>query len=146
MKTYKIETLKKEYLHTLASLAKTSLIDHWTYKQFEIELSNPLCVCFVALEENTPVGFLVLHMGEYGVIQLLAVESDYRRKGIGSALLQKAIDKAKEEKCKGVTLDVRSSNHKAIVFYKAKGFHLMHRAKNQYQNPTNDAWILGIEF
>ncbi|WP_029903975.1 GNAT family N-acetyltransferase [Prevotella sp. 10(H)] len=51
----------------------------------------------------------------------LYVRQEYRGKGIGTLLINKVIDKAKEENCNGLRWQVSEWNHPAITFYKSLG-------------------------
>ena len=52
----------------------------------------------------------------------ISVLTAYRRYGIGSQLLKKAINDCKKDKIKRIYLHVLQSNESAIEFYKAQGF------------------------
>jgi len=53
------------------------------------------------------------------------VDDAYRRQGIASALMDKAIDRAKQEKRRAVILETQSCNSGAISFYLNYGFSLI---------------------
>ena len=55
-------------------------------------------------------------------IEDLIVSPEYRGKGIGEALINGVVEKAREEGRDRVELDVEADNEKAIGFYKKKGF------------------------
>lgn len=55
-------------------------------------------------------------------LSVLAVDERFRRKGIGSLLLDHTIRTAKDNDCKSVVLDVEDSNEPAISLYRKFGF------------------------
>jgi ribosomal protein S18 acetylase RimI-like enzyme len=55
----------------------------------------------------------------------LWIDSAYRRKGIGTALMDIAVDRAKDEKRRVLMLETQSRNEGAIAFYFAYGFTLI---------------------
>ncbi|MFI5323521.1 MAG: GNAT family N-acetyltransferase [Thermodesulfobacteriota bacterium] len=55
-------------------------------------------------------------------LSMLAVDERFRRKGIGSLLLDHTIRTAKDNDCKSVVLDVEESNEPAISLYRKFGF------------------------
>ena len=55
-------------------------------------------------------------------IERIYVTKEFQGKGLGSALMNKAIDIAVTRKKSYVWLGVWERNHKAILFYKKKGF------------------------
>jgi ribosomal protein S18 acetylase RimI-like enzyme len=82
---------------------------------------------FYAIENNEvigwcdiqPKGFDVMkHVGVLGI----GVVSSHRHRGIGSRLLEAAIDNAKEKCLEKVELEVFASNTNAIKLYKKFGF------------------------
>ena len=62
--------------------------------------------------------------GEKGDVQIkeMAVRKDFHRKGIGTKLIKKAIDLAKEYYANNIVLAVRKDNPTAISFYEKNGF------------------------
>lgn len=77
-------------------------------------------------------------------IESLAVELDYRRRGIGKILLMKLIDAVRERGVTFIVLEVRPSNMAAIELYKGFGFQIVERAEDYYQD--EDAWIMARDF
>lgn len=53
----------------------------------------------------------------YALIEDIAVAKDYRKKGVGTALLHKAIEWAKENKFCGLMLETQDINVSACHFY-----------------------------
>lgn len=78
-----------------------------------------------ARQQNTIVGFL--HMipdasRRVAYIQRHVVEPNYRKQGIGTALLEQALQWARDHKLRGVMVTLSTKNHPASVFYLARGF------------------------
>ena len=66
---------------------------------------------------------IVLMMGTSGFyIQNLSVQKEYRKKGIGGALVESAVKKACDAGLKSMALDVAISNKNARIFYEARVF------------------------
>ena len=55
----------------------------------------------------------------------LVVDSKFRGRGIGSILLDHAIENAKKEECTSIILDADMNNKKIISFYKRTGFKIV---------------------
>ena len=64
----------------------------------------------------------------------LWVDNDYRRKGIATALMDIAVQRAKDEKRRVIMLETQSRNEGAIAFYFAYGFTLIGFDACAYQN------------
>jgi len=103
-------------------------------------LQNPVYgVAYLVLEENTPIGYLVIcfdysleYRGKGAWIDELFVEAAYRGKGIGTQLLDLAENASREHQAKFLHLEVTHGNP-AIELYRRRGFvdhprHLMSKA------------------
>jgi diamine N-acetyltransferase len=83
--------------------------------------------CFIACDKDKIVGFSTYFIAYYSwtgktlYLDDLYVLEDYRGHGIGSELLDKVIETAKNENCKKVRWQVSKWNKKAIDFYKSRG-------------------------
>ncbi|WP_404415326.1 ribosomal protein S18-alanine N-acetyltransferase [Marinospirillum sp.] len=89
-------------------------------------------------DEKTWVACLVLGWGyrEAEVLYLL-VREGYRRQGLASLLLQKALQEAKDKQAERLLLEVRASNQAALALYAAEGFKEDGRRKNYYASQTS---------
>ena len=68
------------------------------------------------------------------IVTELWVDDAYRRKGIGTALMDIAMQRAKEEKRRALMLETQSRNENAIAFYLAYGFTLIGFDACAYEN------------
>jgi len=77
-------------------------------------------------------------------IMTITVLKPYRRYGIGSLLLEKAIEEcAKDKKIKKMTLHVQKGNDSAMEFYKKHGFVIKEELKDYYTDLTPaDCFVL----
>lgn len=133
---------------SIHAIALVSGIDTWTSAQYREELENLNSLFLVAIRSDLTLGFLLGRVipggtGEYdGEIYNIAILADFLRKGIGNALLNRAVDTFKRRKCDAVWLEVRASNSAAIQFYKMNGFIPAAVRKNFYARPTEDAIVM----
>ena len=83
---------------------------------------NPT-TCFVAEEEDRIVGVILSgHDGRRGFIHHMAVGENYRRHGVATELLEKAIEALKEEGINKVGLLVFNRNAEGNAFWESQGF------------------------
>ena len=59
---------------------------------------------------------------------------EFQNQGIGKALMEKCISRARESGARRIVLEVQSSNLKAISFYKKIGFELIGMDASHYHN------------
>ena len=76
----------------------------------------------------------------------IAVHPDYRKQGIGTALIVELIGELELRGSHSLMLEVRASNTPAISVYEKLGFIEVGRRKNYYRNPKEDALIMRKEW
>jgi len=109
-------------------------------KPIPIEKSKIKLILLVAEENNLVVGFIWAHLIQYGffkygTIDELFVKKEFRRRGIGSALLGEAIKKLQNFKPRLILVGTEKTNKEAIRLYKKVGFELGKKSLWFYYNP-----------
>lgn len=96
----------------------------YEHPDYSLYIDSDTGTVFFALESNNLAGeiFIVKRWNRYAYINDFAVKQEYRRKGIGKALLSKAIEWAKEKNCIGIEAETQDVNVKACLFYERNGF------------------------
>ena len=117
--------------------------DPWSKQAFEEIIYNPSYHNFTAKDEGSTAGYICGYIvaDELNIADL-AVDWEYRRKGIGMALLSYLLQYARNKGCTSAYLEVRASNEAAISLYRKAGFEGNSKRKNYYQNPAEDALLL----
>lgn len=64
----------------------------------------------------------LLHGGDTAMIQNLGVTPEHRHKGLGTLLLLKCVERARQTGLRKVRLEVTASNHHAVHIYRKCGF------------------------
>lgn len=86
-------------------------------------VNNPYTEIYVYEESNEILGIIhINNIYDRFEINNIFVLSEYRHRGIASALMEKVITIGKEQKIKNITLEVRKDNFSAINLYKKYGF------------------------
>lgn len=96
----------------------------------------------VAVCENRVVGFAIMRTVAPGESELLnlAVDVEWRRRGVGRALLQDALVQHPGD----VFLEVRESNAPARKFYQALGFQEVGVRSGYYSDPPERGIVMKI--
>ena len=106
------------------------------------EIDRPWAQIWVARPDqgNDPVGFLVawLVADELHVLSLATLPV-CRRQGVATALLDTALQFARERRVRLILLEVRRSNRAAIALYRAAGFSAMGIRPSYYADNQEDA-------
>lgn len=98
-----------------------------TIKKLSLFITQKMCVCLGAYEENELIGILWAYKREFSSelryhINYFSVKTKNQNQGIGKKLLEKLKDIVKEEKIKVIDLNVDINNEQAKKFYKKNNF------------------------
>jgi ribosomal-protein-alanine N-acetyltransferase len=122
--------------------------DPWDVGAIEQIMGIPGFFGRVGWVETTPVGFaLALALGAEAEIASLGVLPDYRRCGIGSAILDSVCGEARLRGAESVVLEMASDNEAASALYAGRGFAIVGYRRNYYRRAERllDALILRVQ-
>ena len=125
----------------VARLERENFSNPWTASMLEEELNLECSTYFVAEYEGAVIGYGGLQniLGE-GYITNIAVSTEFRRRGVASAILARML----EETLDFLSLEVRAGNLPAIALYERFGFLPCGRRRGYYTNPDEDAIIMTV--
>ena len=97
-------------------------------------LRVPRALCFVAEEQDEPVGFILGHQqrGGVGHIVTLDVAPHVQRSGLGSILMKKMEASFAALGCDSLRLEVAVNNRPGLSFYKKHGFSVLKSLRRYY--------------
>jgi ribosomal-protein-alanine N-acetyltransferase len=78
-------------------------------------------------------------------LMTLAVESEWRRRGIARGLMKEALSWAIAAGARRALLEVRASNQAAIQLYERGGFRTIAVRERYYTNPVENALIMAMD-
>jgi len=89
-------------------------------------IDNPDKITFFAYLDENPIGQIRIqkHWNAYAYIEDITVEPEYRRRGVGRALMEQAIDWARRKNFPGVMLETQNNNVAGCHLYASCGFKL----------------------
>jgi ribosomal-protein-alanine N-acetyltransferase len=97
----------------------------WLSAFIKIKSRRRLVLVAEKMPEGITIGFLSAYKyRDTAYIDVIAISKDYRGKGVGSLLLDKAEEKLKEKGVKTVSLSVKKENTKALDFYLRKDYYI----------------------
>ncbi|MDR1912922.1 MAG: ribosomal protein S18-alanine N-acetyltransferase [Clostridiales bacterium] len=138
--------MKSEHIEQVYSIETATFPIPWSRREFEKELNNDMAVYFIACKQSEVVGYAGMwHIVNEGHIVNIAVRGNERRRGIGSLLVRRLIDCAREREMIGLTLEVRISNLAAQRLYHSFGFKPEGLRGRYYEN-SEDAIIMWMYF
>ncbi|MDY3781871.1 MAG: ribosomal protein S18-alanine N-acetyltransferase [Candidatus Faecousia sp.] len=142
-----IKAMKEAQVPQIAALERVCFSDPWSEKSILSELENPLSCWLVAMDGERLAGYVGSQtvLGETDMMNL-AVDPDYRRKGLGKELILSLIEALRQRGSRCLTLEVRDSNAPARALYEGLTFQEIGRRRNYYRNPREDALIYKKEW
>jgi ribosomal-protein-alanine acetyltransferase len=130
----------------LVAIERRAFSDPWSEASFREALTSPWTFGLVAETSRSPAGYLIgRDVAGSGEVLNLAVAPEFRRRGIGSALLLAGIGALRHRKVDEVFLEVRESNRSAQALYLSHGFRAVGQRAAYYRNPREDALVLRLE-
>ncbi len=130
----------------IARLEKICFSDPWSENAI-LESMKASTHFFVAKIENKTVGYIgISAILDEGYITNVAVDPEFRRKGVATYLINRVFSLARKKALSFVSLEVRKSNSGAISLYNRHLFKEEGMRKNFYENPREDAIIMTRRF
>ncbi len=138
-----IEKMTSAHIEEIVRLENECFSSPWSENGLKSELNNNFARFFVAFSDDRIAGYIGSHnvLGEVYITNV-AVFPEFRRNGVGKALVEFLVDRMKTEKAEFVTLEVRKSNIKAISLYEKCGFQKVGERKKFYEKPIEDAILM----
>ena len=98
------------------------------------------------IKSTTPIAGYIVARETAGELHInnVAVRPEFRRRGIGAALLDSVIHEARHRKASTAFLEVRSGNYAAQALYQKCGFHAIAQRANYYSEPREDAVVMSL--
>ena len=152
-KTFRLRTFKPSDLERVVYINRVCLPENYS-SLFFLDLYRRFPGTFIVAEENGEVvGYIMCrietslaNLGFSGIIKKghvvsIAVLPEHQRRGIGSALMLKAMENMPRYNAKKCFLEVRVTNEPAIKMYKNLGFQIKRRIRGYYMD-GEDAYLM----
>lgn len=139
--------MARRHLKELCELEQICFTEPWTEAGLAAELDEKTAVFLVAERGGETAGYAGMHCvcGEC-YVDNIAVFPNFRRGGVGRALTEALIARARVKNAEFFSLEVRPSNTEAVALYQSLGLREAGRRKNFYRSPPEDALIFTLYF
>ena len=136
-----VRPMAAEDIPAVAALEAACFSLPWSEEGLQEELDNPFARFLVAVDGDTVVGYMGMHViaGE-GAVTNVAVDPARRRKGIARTLIRHS---AADDLFR-ITLEVRESNTAARTLYEQEGFVCDGVRPRFYEHPVEDAALYSL--
>jgi ribosomal-protein-alanine N-acetyltransferase len=148
-----ISRMSEHDLLEVVEIEEESGLSRWGWAAYyaELQTGNPNLMLIalpkksVIIEHRRIAGYIVARetAGELH-INNVAVREQYRRRGIGGALLRRIVEEAHHIGVTTAFLEVRSANKAAQAMYEQAGFTAIARRTNYYSDPREDAVVMSL--
>ena len=142
--SFSLRRLELADLDGIEKIERVSYPTPWSRSMFAGELAKQSSVSIAAVTPGGQlVGYLVLsrYVDAWHVMNV-AVDPEYRRLGIASAMLGHLFEVTRDDAERGYTLEVRVSNLAAIALYERFGFVRRGVRRGYYTDNREDAVIM----
>lgn len=151
-----IRRFRREDLTQVIDINMACLPEHYpAFFYLNLSESYPEAFLVAEIPEGKVVGYIMCRVevgfSSFGMLEgfarkghiiSVAVLNDYRRMGVGSALVEGASDALKNlYNCGECYLEVRASNQPAIALYESLGFERVKRMRSYYRD-GEDAYTM----
>ncbi len=119
----------------------------WSEEEFIRALRQRNCIGMVAELNEIVVGFMVyeLHKNRLHILNF-AVHRDYRRNGVGKAMIEKLVGKLSRQRRSRILLEVRETNLQAQLFFREVGFQAVSVLRDYYEDTDEDAYVMQLRY
>ncbi len=144
---FKIRYIREEDLSAVYEIEKRSFLEPNDFLTLVNYLKNSIFLV-AENEDEEIIGFIVgqiryIQISKYGHVMSIAVDSEFRRRGIGTALMKELTKKFNEKNIHQIKLEVRVSNIPALNLYKKLGFKKKKIIRGYYPN-GEDCYVLWL--
>ncbi len=119
----------------------------WNEEDFIRCLRQRNCIGMVAEHDDEVVGFMIyeLHKNRLHILNF-AVNPEFRRHGVGRAMIGKLVGKLSHERRNRIMLEVRETNLDAQLFFKMLGFRAISVLRDFYEDTVEDAYLMQYRY
>ena len=141
----RLRIFRSDDLETLYKIDQACFPPGISYQREELAayIGHPRAKTWVAEESGKIAGFLVADRQPHKVGHIVTIDvlERWRRRRVGSLLMNAVEHWAREQKLLFIYLETQESNTAAHRFYEARGYRKVDRVENYYSDGTA-AWIM----
>jgi ribosomal-protein-alanine N-acetyltransferase len=146
MNNMTITPMTETHIDSLMTIESSSFKHPWAKSSFLNDLLNQHANNYVLSSQNDTEGIIAYIclreiLDEIHLLKI-AVNPDYRRKGIAYQFLNRCLNEISKKHFRTVFLEVRPSNAAALNLYRKTGFHVIGKRPKYYTDTGEDAIIM----
>jgi len=138
-----IRNMQEDDIPAILKIEQVSFATPWPGQSFIEEIRRKYAFSKVAVFEGKVIGYACADYAHHeSRILKLAVHQDFRRRGVGTMLMNEMTAELKNKGCVFMYLKVRASNRGAQRFYELFGFKTETVRKKYYDDPAEEALLM----
>lgn len=137
-----IRWLIRRDMPEVLQIERDSFAQPWDEDDFIAALCDRNVTGMVAEVGFRIVAFMVYELHPQRILLLnFAVDADRRRMGVGSAMVNRLVDKLSIQRRKSIIATVRESNLSAQLFFRAQAFRAVAVERGGYEDTGEDSYV-----
>jgi [ribosomal protein S18]-alanine N-acetyltransferase len=149
-----ITRMSEHDLLEIVEIEEKSGLSRWGWAAYYAELQSAnrdlmliARLTHASIIDSGPIAGYIVARETAGELHInnVAVREEFRRRGIGAALLQRVLQEARGRKANAVFLEVRSGNRAAQALYVKNGFRAIATRRDYYSEPREDAVVMTVD-
>ena len=138
-----IRDMQESDVSAILEIEQVSFATPWPGQAFIEETRKKYAFSKVAMLEGEVIGYACAdYVQPESRMLKLAVHQDFRRRAVGTMLMNEMISELREKGCVFMYLKVRASNKGAQKFYELFGFKVETVRKKYYDDPSEEALLM----
>jgi ribosomal-protein-alanine N-acetyltransferase len=141
-----------EDLPAVMEIEKVAFSNPWSTEMVKKELTQDWSTVLLAEEADGKGAFALRGFSIFWLVQdeqhvlNVATDPNWRRRGVGRAVMVATLDVGRAHRCRISTLEVRRGNVAAVEMYKSLGFKAVGMRPNYYADDREDAVVMVYDF
>ncbi len=149
-----ITRMSEHDLLEVVEIEEKSGLSRWGWAAYYAELQSAnrdlmliARLTHASIIDSGPIAGYIVARETAGELHInnVAVREEFRRRGIGAALLRRVLQEARGRKANAVFLEVRSGNRPAQALYEKNGFRPIATRREYYSEPCEDAVVMTLD-
>ena len=141
----RLRAFRPEDLQTLYEIDQACFVPGISYSHKELTafIGHRLSQTWVAEEGDEIIGFLIAQREAGRILHIITIDilQAWRRRGVGSELMEAAEHWAGDQGLRLIGLETAQDNQVAQRFYEARGYRKVGEISRYYSDGTN-AWVM----
>lgn len=144
--TPELRPMRERDLDVVMDIEEASFSAPWSRSSFGNLIARRDADLWVATMDGAVAGYAVVwYVADEAELGNLCVDRRWRLQGIGSRLLDWALQRARQRGARRLFLEVRVSNRAAQVLYERRGFVSVGWRRRYYRAPVEDARVMCVD-